>query len=109
MQVVTTTDIGRWAAEALVRPDRFGLRNQALSVASDELSFEEVDEMFEKKTGQGVPVLNGWLAWGMIWCVRDLRTMFNFIGERQYGADLGWLSERIKPVKFEEWVDSLKL
>lgn len=88
IQVMTTIDIGKWAAEALFRPDRTGIHNEALSVASDELSFDEVDEIFKKNTGKGVPVMMGWLSSLMIWLIKDLHTMFNFINERDYGADL---------------------
>jgi len=88
MQVVTARDVGRWAAEGLVRPDRTGIRNEALSVASDYLSFDDVDKIFKKKTGNGVPVTFGWYSSLMIWMVKDLNTMFSFIHERDYGADL---------------------
>lgn len=108
MQVVTARDLGRWAVEGLVRPDRTGLRNAALSVASDEVSFEDVDEIFRKKTGKGVPVIFGWLASFMIWAVKDLSTMFSFINERAYGADLGWLKERLEPMTFVQWVDTIQ-
>ena len=108
MQVVTTRDIGRWAAEALVRPDRTGIRNEALSVASDELSFQDVDRIFKQKTGKGVPVTFGWPAMLMIWLVKDLYTMFQFINERDYGADLPWLEERLEPTTFAQWVDTLQ-
>jgi uncharacterized protein YbjT (DUF2867 family) len=108
MQVVTARDLGRWAVEGLVRPDRTGIRNAALSVASDEVSFEDVDEIFRRKTGKGVPVIFGWVASFMIWAVRDLNTMFSFIGERAYGADLGWLRERLEPMSFEEWVHTIR-
>ena len=107
MQVVTARDVGRWAAEALIRPDRTGIRNEALSVASDYLSFPEVDEIFKKKTGKGVPVTYGWFTSLMIWMVKDLNTMFNFINERDYGADLPWLKERLEPTTFAQWVDTI--
>lgn len=109
MQVVTARDIGRWSAEALVRPDRTGIRNEALSVASDELSFEDVDLIFKKKTGKGVPVTFGWLASFIIWLTTDLNTMFRFINERAYGADLPWLKERLEPTTFAQWVDTIQL
>ncbi|CZR56365.1 related to nucleoside-diphosphate-sugar epimerase family protein [Phialocephala subalpina] len=107
MQVVTTRDIGRWAAEGLVRPDRTGIRNEALSIASDELSFEDIDLIFKRKTGKGVPVTFRWAASLMIWLVKDLNTMFSFINERDYGADLPWLKERLEPTTFEQWVDTI--
>ncbi|KAL6850830.1 hypothetical protein ACO1O0_007956 [Amphichorda felina] len=104
MQVVTTKDIGRWAAEALLRPDASGIRNTAVSIASDYLSFQEIDEIFRKETGSPVGVTYGWLARLMIWLVEDLRTMFGWINERDYGADLEELAKTVKPTTFREWV-----
>ncbi|KAN0120335.1 NAD(P)-binding protein [Hyaloscypha variabilis] len=109
MQVVTLSDLGRWAAEALIRPERTGIRDEALSVASEELSFGEFDEIWTRKTGEGVPVTVGWFAVLVIWLVRDLNTMFRFIDERNYGADLGWLKERVELTSVAQWVDSINL
>ncbi|KAF6819234.1 nucleoside-diphosphate-sugar epimerase family protein [Colletotrichum plurivorum] len=106
MQVTVTKDIGRWAAEGLLRPDRTEIRNQAVSIASDELDFNEIDDIFKRHTGSGVPVTYGLLARGVIWMVNDLNTMFRFIGERPYGADLPWLRSKLKPTSFTEWVES---
>ena len=108
MQVVTTRDIGRWAAEGLVRPDRTNIRNGALSIASDQLSFQDIDTVFKKRTGKGVPVTFGWFASLVIWSVKDLNTMFGFINERDYGADLPWLKERLEPTTFAQWVDTIQ-
>ena len=108
MQVVTTTDIGRWAVEGLVRPDTTGIRNKALSVASEELSFQEIDLIFKRKTGKGVPVTFEWFTILMIWLVKDLNTMFRFIDERPYGADLPWLKERLEPATVTQWVDTIQ-
>ena len=104
MQVVTTKDIGRWAAEALLRPGASGIRNTAVSIASDYLSFQEIDDIFRKETGSPVGVTYGWLARLMIWLVEDLRTMFGWINERDYGADLEELAKTVKPTTFREWV-----
>jgi uncharacterized protein YbjT (DUF2867 family) len=107
MQVVTTTDIGRWAVESLVRPDNTGIRNEALSVASEELSFQEIDLILKRRTGKGAPVTFEWFPVLMIWLVKDLNTMFRFIGERPYGADLPWLKERLQPATVAQWVDTI--
>ncbi|KAF9946093.1 hypothetical protein BGZ70_003411 [Mortierella alpina] len=104
MQVVVTKDIGRWAAEGLLRPDASGIRNTAISIASDELTFQEIDDIFRKETGGPVGVTYGWLARLMIWMVKDLRTMFAWINERAYGADLEELAKTVKPTTFREWV-----
>lgn len=105
MQVVVTKDIGRWAAEALLRPDGAGLRNTAVSIASDELTFEEVDRISREETGQPVGVTYGWLARWIIWAITDLRTMFAFINERDYGADLEWLAKTVEPTTFRQWIN----
>ncbi|KAF4456521.1 hypothetical protein F53441_1353 [Fusarium austroafricanum] len=104
MQVTVTKDIGRWAVEGLVRPDRTGIRNQALMIASDELTFKDIDDIFIKHTGKGVPVTYGLLTRFIIWMSKDLNTMFGFIGERPYGADLPWLRAQLEPTTFEQWV-----
>jgi hypothetical protein len=104
MQVTTTKDIGRWAAEAFLRPDAPGIRNTAISIASDYLSFQEIDTIFRKETGTPVSVTYGLFARLMIWLVADLRTMFGWINERDYGADLEELAKTVKPTTFREWV-----
>lgn len=104
MQVTTIKDIGRWAAEAFLRPDGCGIRNSAISIASDYLSFKEIDDIFRKETGSPVGVTYGWLARMMIFLIKDLRTMFAWINEREYGADLEGLAKTVKPTTFREWL-----
>jgi uncharacterized protein YbjT (DUF2867 family) len=104
MQLVTTKDIGRWAVEAFLRPDRADLRNTAVSIASDELTFQEIDKIFRQETGEPVGVTYTWLTRLMIWAITDLRTMFAWINEREYGADLKWLAGTVEPTTFRQWV-----
>ena len=106
LQVVVTRDIGRWAAEALLRPDAAGVRNDALSIASDELTFEEVDQIYREETGAPVPVTYGLIAGLMVWAINDLRTMFSWINERDYGADRAELQKVLQPTTFRMWVRS---
>lgn len=106
MQITCVADIGRWAATALLRPDTPKVRNQAISVASDELSFAEADAIFREETGgkECIPVANAWLTWLVIWLVKDLRTMFAWIGQRPYGAEIEWLARYVEPTSFRDWV-----
>ena len=106
LQVVVAKDLGRWAVEAFLRPDRAGIRNGALSVTSDELTFDEVDRIFREETGAPVGTTYAWPARLMVWAVTDLRTMFAFIGERDYGAELEKLRRNVEPTSFREWVRS---
>ncbi|KAJ9614355.1 hypothetical protein H2200_002491 [Cladophialophora chaetospira] len=104
MQVVATKDIGRWAAEAFLRPDEAHLRNTAVSIASDELTFEDIDRIFREETGKPVGVTNSWMTWFLIWVITDLRTMFSWINERDYGADLPWLARTVEATTFRQWL-----
>jgi uncharacterized protein YbjT (DUF2867 family) len=103
MQITCVKDIGRWAAEALLRPERAGLKGEAVSIASEALSYAEADRIFREETGEGIAVANGWLTWAVIWLVKDLRTMFGWIDERPYGADLEWLGRYVQPTTFRDW------
>lgn len=104
MQVTVTTDIGKWAVEAFLRPGRAGIRNEAVSIASDEVSFHDVDSIFRHETGKPVKVTYAWLTWLMAWMIKDLHTMFAWINERPYGADIEWQRHFIEPTSLREWV-----
>lgn len=105
VQVVMTKDIGLWAVEAFLRPDRADLRNTAVSLANDELTFQEIDSIFRQEPGKPVGVTYTWLTRLMIWAITDLRTMFAWINERDYGADLKWLAKTAEPTTFQQWVN----
>ena len=105
---MVTRDIGRWAAEALLRPDRAGLRNERLSIASDELTFSELDEIFQQETVRPVDVTYGWLTSLMVWAIKDLNTMFSWINEREYGADLERLRRTLEPTTFRMWASEVQ-
>lgn len=97
LQVMALRDLGRWAAEALVRPDHFGLRNDAVSVATAELSYAELNEIWTQESGAPVPELSSYLATPIIWMASDLSKMFKWFTVRDFGADLPWLHERLAP------------
>ena len=104
LQVVVAKDLGRWAVEAFLRPEQANIRNSALSVTSDELTFKEVDQIFREETGAPVGTAYAWPTKLMVWAITDLRTMFAFIEERDYGAELEKLKRVVEPTTFREWV-----
>lgn len=108
LQVTSTKDIGRWAAFAMLRPDEAALRNSALSIASDELTFDEMDDIFKQETGKNIEVMNGLVTRAIVWMTTDLRTMFGWIKERDYGADMGQLQQYIQPYTFRQWAADLQ-
>jgi len=88
LQVIATTDIGAVGARAFLENDNPLFKNKGISLAGDELTFEEANKIFLEKTGQGIPVTFGFLATLLLWASKDMRLMFKFFVAKGYGADL---------------------
>ncbi|KAI9039640.1 nucleoside-diphosphate-sugar epimerase family protein [Aspergillus affinis] len=103
LQMVATSDIGFFAGEAFVRPDEF--EGKALSLAGDELTFEQMAAVFERLTGRKVPTTFQLPVWAMMAAVKDLGVMFEWFHDEGYGADLAEM-RRINPdlKDFGKWL-----
>ena len=109
LQVVDTRDIGALAAQAFLRCEDPEYRNQAISVAGDELTFEEADSKFREKTGGvPIPVTYGFFGTLLLWVVGDMKKMFDFFDGTGYTADIGRVKRLVGVTGFEEWVDKSK-
>jgi len=86
LQMVATSDIGYFAAQALLKPDEY--RHKAIGLAGDELTYSQVSDIFAKRTGSPVPVTYGFVASGLLWGIKDLGMMFNFFRTEGYGVDI---------------------
>ncbi|KAK9370367.1 hypothetical protein V1509DRAFT_343648 [Lipomyces kononenkoae] len=88
LQLVATEDIGHFASQALAYPDVWSGR--ALTIASDELTFSEANEIFKSVTGTstGMPTTNWLIGWAIVNLVKELRTMFKFFAKEGYAADI---------------------
>ncbi|PYH49591.1 NmrA-like family protein [Aspergillus saccharolyticus JOP 1030-1] len=109
LQCVSVSDVGYFAAMALVRAAQF--RNQCLSLAGDDLTYEHLQRTVRAKTGRPLPTTYRVLCYLVLWVMGDPRTMFTWFYDQGYGADIprlrklypglknldGWLEE-------SEWV-----
>lgn len=86
LQLVATSDIGFFAAEAFTSPESFA--GEALSLAGDELTFEQMAQVFERSTGRKVPTTFRLPVWAMMTAVKELGYMFKWFHDEGYGADL---------------------
>lgn len=103
MQLVSTHDIGVFAAKALADPD--GWDGRAVGLAGDELSFAELKEVFERTTGQTLPTTFGLLAGPVLWWVEEARTSFEWFSKVGYAADITSLrSQEPRLQTFEMWL-----
>lgn len=103
LQLVATSDIGFFAAEAFMRPEEF--KGKALSLAGDELTFDQMAQVFERLTGRKVPMAFRLPVWAMMAAVKELGYMFKWFHDEGYGAEIAEL-RRINPdlKDFARWL-----
>ncbi|KAK9371516.1 uncharacterized protein V1513DRAFT_455489 [Lipomyces chichibuensis] len=104
-QLVATEDIGHFAAQALAYPDSW--RNRSLSLAGDELTFTEANEIFKSVTGNsaGIPTTNWIVSWVILNMVKALRTMMKFFAKEGNNADIEELRKMYPQLQdFKTWL-----
>jgi len=105
VQLVSTTDIGYFAAQAFIHPDDERYRNVAIDLASDELTFGEVSEVFEKVVGRSIPTTFALVGYGVMWMMADLGIMFRWINTVGFNTDIGKVREmHPKAMTFADWL-----
>lgn len=103
LQLVATSDIGFFAAEAFVKPGQY--KGQKISLAGDELTLDQFRAVFQQKTGQAVPMTFRFVATGINMMVKDLGLMFKWFGAEGYGADIPAVRARYPELKdFGTWL-----
>lgn len=104
LQMVATSDIGYFGAEGFLRPDTYAGRG--LSLAGDELTYDQMVEIFEQKTGQPIPSTFRPLCSFFMASMKDMGYMFKWFHDAGYKADIPEL-KRINPnlKDFGAWLD----
>ncbi|KAB8277342.1 hypothetical protein BDV30DRAFT_205020 [Aspergillus minisclerotigenes] len=103
LQCIATSDIGIIAAKVLLQHDRF--KNQCLSLAGDELTFEQMAKKFKTQTGHNVPTTFRFVAYFIMLMAKDLRLMFKWFYNQGYGADIKQLKQIHPGLKdFDTWL-----
>lgn len=86
LQLIATDDIGFFGAKAFLEPVTYS--GQAISLAGDELTYEEMVDIFKRKTGSAPPLTFNFLARLVLWISKEMGTMFAFFEREGYGADV---------------------
>jgi len=94
LQLVATDDIGVFAAKAFEEVDRY--KGQAISLAGDELTYEQMVEVFKRTTGAPAPLTWSFVARLVLWLSEEMGTMFAFFEKEGYAADVAEL-RRVHP------------
>ncbi|KAJ6083719.1 hypothetical protein N7467_007854 [Penicillium canescens] len=103
LQLIATSDIGFFAASAFMNPE--ASKNHALSLAGDELTFDQMSEIFERSTGKKVPTTFRLPVWLMMATVKEIGVMFKWFHDEGYGADIPALKDLNPGLKdFGTWL-----
>lgn len=91
IQLISVHDVGLFAAKAFADPEHYSGR--AISLAGDELTFEEGKKVWRESLGYEMPETFGLVGAGLKWAVKDLGTMFKWFETDGFKADIGKLRE----------------
>lgn len=103
LQLIATEDIGVFAAKSFLQPREFA--GKAISLAGDELTYEQMVQVFKRKTGGPPPETFGLVARMVLWASKEMGTMFSFFEKEGYGANIPEL-KKVHPglINFETWL-----
>lgn len=105
IQLVDTRDVGIFAAKAFMDPGAH--RGQILSLAGDELAFDQLNSLYVEKTGSKIPTVPSPAARLVLLLSKDLRVMFTFFAVKGYGADMEQMRALQPGLRsFGSWLES---
>lgn len=86
LQLIACADIGQFAAEALMNPEKYNGR--AISLAGDELTFDQAAAVFKQRIGSDMPTTYGLVGSLALFALKDIGTMFKWMNSEGFGADV---------------------
>lgn len=105
LQLVSTDDIGVFAAMAFLHPERYA--SQSISLAGDELTYAQLVDVFTKKTGGPPPTTFSLASRLVLKLSEEMRTMFDFFEKQGYAADIPSLKKQHLELKdLGNWLES---
>ncbi|KAF4767462.1 hypothetical protein HAV15_009946 [Penicillium sp. str.  len=76
LQMVATDDIGFFGAEAFLHPEKY--QNKGISLAGDELTYDQMASVFQQKTGKSIPSTFQFLCSTFMASMKDMGYMFKW-------------------------------
>ncbi|KAI9830398.1 MAG: hypothetical protein M1826_004821 [Phylliscum demangeonii] len=102
---IATSDIGFFATQAFLHPDDATYHNAALSLAGDNLSFNQTDAVFQRVLGHGIPTTFGICVKALLRFMGDLSIMYKWFDDVGYDVDIPAL-RKLHPglLSWEDWL-----
>jgi len=88
LQLVSVKDIGIFAAQAFATPETDEYKNAAISLAGDDLTQAEGNDVFWKAMGRPMPISYGFVATLLKKMIPELGIMFRWFVDVGYGSDV---------------------
>ncbi|EXJ90128.1 hypothetical protein A1O3_03197 [Capronia epimyces CBS 606.96] len=105
LQLVATKDIGVFAAQAFASAETDEYKNSAISLAGDELTQAQANEVFWKVLGRPMPRSYDFMATLLKKMIPELGIMFQWFVDQGYGSDLQQCRLLNKNMlDFEKWL-----
>lgn len=106
LQLIATSDIGHFAADAFLNPEKY--KDKAISLAGDELTYDERARIFQQKTRNPVPTTFGPLCSLFLVLVKDMGHMYKWFHDCGYKVDIQRFRETYPELRdFGSWIVSL--
>lgn len=86
LQLVSTKDVGYFSALAFKEADQW--QGKAISVAGDELNFEEANKVFKETLGYDIPVTFAVVGTLIKTIDKDVGALFKWLGVEGFNADI---------------------
>lgn len=103
LALIATKDIGRVAARAFEKPEKYA--GQALTLSGDSLSFDEMNAIFKEETGGEMATTWEPLVNGLQWAIADLGASMTYFREGGYGYEIDRnLSDELGMRDFGTWL-----
>ena len=83
---IATSDIGFFAAQAFIQPQDPEYKDKAITIAGDEVTFGQLNQVFKEKLGYEMPTTFEFLARFIKWMVSELNIMFRWFDEEGFST-----------------------
>ena len=105
LQLISTKDIGVFAAKAFQDPSAPSFHNKAISLTGDELTQDKACDIFQKVFGKRMPMVPGFVGSIVQWKIPQLQSMSDWFRVVGFGASVEEC-RRLNPglQDFEMWL-----
>ncbi|KAH8799770.1 nucleoside-diphosphate-sugar epimerase family protein [Xylogone sp. PMI_703] len=104
LQLIAIDDIGFFAAEAFINSEKY--KGTSISLAGDEITYDQMATIFKQKIGRDVPLTLGMVCSLLLKMSKEFGSMFRWFANEGYGANIAELKKIHPGLKdFGAWLE----